>query len=109
MRRGGAAVIRQAPREAWPPEAFPPPDPWPQWSRVCMVAFYDLSTERSYSTGFGVSIGPIPWTPIDAWGRAHGLAGDVLRAFVAVIRRMDAAWLPIEAARLQREAKEGQP
>lgn len=98
--------MRQVPRAAWPPEAFPPPDLYPRWSAACMAAFYDLSTERAYHlTETAASVGPIPWTAINRWGEARGLRGDELAAFEVVIRRMDAAWLPVEAERLRAAAK----
>lgn len=105
MRRANGAVIRRDVKRAeWPPEAHVPPVLYPRWSDRCMAAFYDLSTERDYQVGLGgVSIGQIPWTAINAWGRARGLSGDVLAAFEVVIRRMDAAWLPIESERVRRE------
>lgn len=102
MRRaGGEAFRRQVPRSQWPPEAIEPPVIAPAWTALCWEAFHDLSTERDCSW----SIGPIPWSAIDAWGRSHGLRGPVLHGFVRIIRAMDAAFLPIEGERLKREAE----
>ena len=104
-----AALLRQATPEEiaqWP-QAKPPPDRWPGWRRVCLAAFWDLSTCRTYSLGGmgGAIVGPIPWTAINAWGRERGLRGAVLVAFEAVIRAIDNAWLPVETARLNPPAK----
>ena len=102
MRRvNGEAVKRQVPREQWPPEAHEPPITHPWWTGLCLEAFRDLSTERDCSW----SLGPIPWTAINAWGRERGLRGAVLVAFEAVIRAIDNAWLPVETARLNPPAK----
>lgn len=83
------------------PAARPVPDLYPQWAAIGMVAFYDLDTCRSV----GFDVGPIPWTAINAWAAEHGLAGELRRVFVTVIRRMDAAWLQAERERVELEAK----
>jgi hypothetical protein len=102
MRRvNGEAVRRQVPRDQWPPEAHEPPVLHPQWTALCMLAFRDLSTERDCSW----SLGPIPWTAINAWGRSRGLRGPVLLEFERLIRAMDDAYMPIEGERMKREAE----
>lgn len=102
MRRvNGEAIRRQVPREQWPPEAIEPPVLFPLWTERCLEAFRDLSTERDCSW----SLGPIPWSAINAWGRSRGMAGGVLRGFERVIRAMDDAYMPIEGERLREEAK----
>lgn len=83
------------------PAARPVPELYPQWAAICMVAFHDLATCRSV----GFDIGPIPWTAINAWAAEHRLGGETRRVFVTVIRRMDAAWLDSERARLEAERK----
>ena len=103
-------LLLTVPREqlaATAPEATPPPDRWPGWRRVCLAAFWDLSTCRTYSLGGmgGAIVGPIPWTAINAWGRERGLRGAVLVAFESVIRALDNAWLPVETKRLNPPAK----
>lgn len=87
------------------PAARPVANLYPQWAAICMVAFHDLATCRSV----GFDIGPIPWTAITAWAAEHGLRGETRRVFVTVIRRMDAAWLESERARLAAEAKNKEP
>lgn len=83
------------------PAANPPPKLYPSWAAWCMAAFYDLDTCRSV----GFDIGPIPWTAINAWAIEHGLTGEVRRVFVAVVRRMDAAWLQAERERIEADAR----
>ena len=109
-RVNGAAIRRQTPRADWPPEAVAPPSLYPVWAGLCFEAFGDLGTCRDYAWG----VGPIPWTAIHAWGTARGLSGPTLRAFTTIVRRMDAAWLPLEAERIKRamadeERKRGAP
>jgi hypothetical protein len=54
-----------------------------------MRPFFDLSTCRA----IGMSIGQIPWTAIDAYGRGRRMEPDVLDTFTFVIREMDAEYL----------------
>lgn len=66
-------------------------------------AFWDLSTCRS----FGLGVGPIPWRDIAAYAREAGLDRDVRAAFVAIIRRMDAAYLERRREELKSEGSDG--
>lgn len=52
-------------------------------------AFWDLDTTRS----FGSSIGPIPWTTIQAWADRHELDPVTTETLTEVIRCLDGAYL----------------
>lgn len=54
-----------------------------------MAAFADLSTERSV----GMTIGRIPWSKIVKYAEFSGLDRDVGFAFVAIIRKVDEAYM----------------
>lgn len=76
----------------------PPPVPWADFYRS---AYWNLDTERHVN---GWTIPPIPESKIHAYGWRHGLRGEVLDAFVFLIRQMDVAhmkWMrdEIEAAK----------
>lgn len=57
-----------------------------------------------------MGIGPIPWRDMVHYALFHELEDDVARAFVQVIREMDAvylAWEAEEAERKRTESKQG--
>ncbi len=102
MRRDRAMVAMKL-REGQPLTADhiePPPVPM---QGFYVAAYYDLETERPNN---GWSICAIPRSKIVAYGRERGLGGEVLDAFVYVLRRMDAAALDWERAE---EAKRNPP
>ena len=53
------------------------------------VAFWELSTCRAY----GMAVGPIPWTAIDAYARRHDIAGEDYDDLVYFVRAMDGEYL----------------
>jgi hypothetical protein len=83
--------------QASDPRYVAPPVSAPLWHQMAFACFYDTSTERSL--GFG--IGPIPYSKILEWGRWKRLAGRDLDDLVFIVRRMDAKWLELEAARMK--------
>ena len=52
-------------------------------------AFEALKTTRQY----GMTVGPIPWTAIDAYATRKGITGDSFRTFERMIRAIDNTWL----------------
>jgi hypothetical protein len=83
------------------PDARDPGTRYPLWWQMSWACFCDTGTERSI--GFGV--GPIPYRAILEWGRWRGIGGANLTTLVHVVRRMDAKYLEIEAARAEAERK----
>lgn len=81
------------------PEARDPGTRFPLWWEMAYACFCDCSTERSF--GFGV--GPIPYSKILEWGRWKQLGAVDLGDLVHIVRRMDAKWLELEAARAEAE------
>jgi hypothetical protein len=77
--------------------ASPPPPPFsfnPAVEHWLLCAFADLSTCRS----FGMDIGPIPWTAIQAYANEHVRPGLGRRVFHIVMRALDRAYLAEKAA-----------
>lgn len=52
-----------------------------------MKSFWDLGSTRRYD------MGPIPWDKIVEYGHYIGLYDDLIDAFVALIRAMDAGYI----------------
>jgi len=73
--------------------------PEPEWWSDCpdllphesfyLGGFWRLSTERQQ----GMSVGPIPWSAIQAYGVAKGLDSATMGLFHEVIRSMDGVYL----------------
>lgn len=107
MSQNGGHAIRRGllemgvPPADWPAELHEPPNLYPTWWEMARAAFHDLSTERVSVFG----IGPIPWRAIVEWCRFNNVVGATARTLVLVVRRMDAAYLRIEAQR----AKDKEP
>lgn len=58
-----------------------------------LEAFWDLSGDRQV----GFSLGPIPWTAIDAWCRRHRVAGTAFDRFHWLLRQLDREFLLLNA------------
>lgn len=101
MRKNGAVLpqLQQA-GEPPPPASIEPPAG--RWDSFYSAAYHDLDTDRPVN---GWVIAPIPRSKIAEYGREQGLRGDVLHAFVFVIRQMDNAYLAWE----REEAKSRKP
>jgi hypothetical protein len=67
-------------------------------------AFHELSTERA----IGMTIGPIPMSKMWWWADHVGLTSSEARAFVAIIRQMDIAYLNLVGERQSKQSKKGQ-
>ena len=52
-----------------------------------LEAFWVLSSTRYFDRG------PIPWNIIVEYGCYHGLATDIMKAFVTIISAMDASFI----------------
>lgn len=106
MSRNGAPRD-QMPPEAWAvveaqtPEAREPPITRPLWTQIAFACFWDCSTERAI--GFG-GVGPIPYRAIVTWADRN-VPRQHHRTLIDVVRRMDAKYLQIEAARAEAERK----
>jgi hypothetical protein len=93
-------------------EGKPPPDwsiepPSRPWEGLFLSAYWNLDTERFYN---GWTIPPIPESKIYAYGCRLRLRGDVLDAFIVIVRQLDNAhrrWMrdEIEAERAANDAK----
>lgn len=81
-----AAIAKRRPVPEWfldCPELLP-------GDEVCVVAFWDLSTERQC----GMTLGPIPWSKAMLYGSARmGLRGPALESFWRMVRVIDEAYL----------------
>lgn len=77
------------------PKATPPTMRYPIWWQAAYACFCDCSTERSI--GFG--IGPIPSGAIRAWLAWKQIPEPTLTMLHDIVRRMDAKYLELEAAR----------
>lgn len=72
------------------------PPPWLQnmpelelGNELALMAFYELCGDRQ--SGFGA--GPIPWTAVDAWCRAHEIRGFQRESLHFLIKNLDLAYL----------------
>lgn len=92
----GRALLR-----AQTPEATDPGCRFPIWWQLAYACFCEASSERQL--GFG--IGPIPSSAIYAFAARKRLSRGDADDLHGIVRRMDAKYLELEAAR----AKEGRP
>lgn len=65
-----------------PPPIHPP-------HRFYLAAFHQLGTCRA----IGMSVGPIPWRDVVAYGEHYGLDGIALHDFVQIVYVLDRAYL----------------
>ncbi len=69
-------------------------------------SFWDLNTERKYE------LGTIPWGKIIDYGHHVSIDDDILDAFVAIIRHMDAGyikWAVDETERVRKQRQTTKP
>lgn len=65
-----------------------------------MNCFWDLNSTRRYE------FGPVPWDVILKYGHHIGLEPDIIDAFIAIIRAMDAGFLEWSREQVERERKQ---
>lgn len=54
-----------------------------------MHAFLELDSERD----FGMGMGPIPWSSMNAYAQLQGLTGESYEDFMYLIRELDTAYI----------------
>ena len=74
--------------------------PGGQLDSFYLRSFWDLSSTRRFD------LGPIPWDKIVEYGLHVGLDCDMIDAFVALIRAMDAGYLKWATAEADRQRKQ---
>ena len=74
-----------------------------EYQATLYVAFWALSSCRA----LGMSIGPIPWSAIDAYARRHGFDEDPQSydAFMFLIQDMDSVFMEHAAAQNKKAGK----
>jgi len=80
------------------PESAVPPE-LPDGLELYLSHFWELSTDRSI--GFGC-VGPIPWSILDKYARAHCDTDVELEDFVYYIRALDSEFMTMKNEEVKR-------
>ena len=85
-----AAIIKQAQKMGMPlPDKIANKPELITGLELYWKAFVELSSDRAIS----MAEGPIPWSSMNMWALRHGIFGDDFDRFVAVLRKLDEAYL----------------